>query len=1077
MARLFEKLRWLRRHASSFVIAALMLFSGNGNVRAADTSTNPPTKWYLLPEEEARKGQPVRIQGTVLCYDPGWGQFYINDDSDTIAVYVNPRCFTNRFEVGQFIAVKAKTTWDETGCTLTNSTASIFGIGPLPQPHPARLSDLAQSYAQWIEVRGQVRVAEASRERVTLVLKDGEDECLVYVMQTFGATEFKNLIDCWVKVQGINASRIENGHLDAAILFSPGMEQVKVISPSQEDRWHLPVATVGTLLTRPAGDWTNEPVHVNGLISAYKPGSSITITDPTGVMKAEVIQVTPAQAYQQVDVWGFLTIRNNQVCLADAYFEIDTESGGKDISVAAAKRNKMNEEVLTNITQIRSLSKERANENLPARVRGVLTCVDLEWRVVFLQDGHNAIFLETGQSDLQTGQWVEVTGETDGRGFAPGLINCSTRILGTTNMPAAAKVDLLDVASGQLDSQWVEIDGVVRRVSKENGRIALTLAGPNGKFTAVVRDFNTQPAPTELIDSFISVRGACGSSVNSRGQITGITLHVPSRKEITVIDPSPIDPFAIVPTPIANVATFNTQRLPGRRIKVSGVVTLIAPDRTLFLQDASGGMRIYGGQSGQIRTGEQVEAIGFPAFSEFSPRLDEAIVRDVEAGTLPEAKKVSAAEILQGGKFDGSMVELEGKLLQNLSASQPKLVLQDGPVLFTAQIALPGFHESMPSLSAGSQIRVRGVCIIQGGENNEPASFQVLLSDTHGISLIKAAPWWTLRHTMMLIGGTVLGLILASVWMQSLRRQVRLQTEVIRSNHEKLLEISRQAGMAEVATSVLHNVGNVLNSINVSASLVDEHVRKSRIADVRRLADLLEEHAKDRVAFLTSDPKGQAVPDYLCRLASKLDAERAAMLDETLSLRKNVEHVKEIISMQQSYARVSGMLENVEVAELLEDTMRMNAGSFTRNNVKVVRDIGVMPPICTDKHKVLQILVNLVRNAKFACDESGRSDKQVTLRATNGDGRVKISVIDNGVGIPPENLTRIFNHGFTTRKDGHGFGLHSGALAAKELGGSLTVYSRGAGFGAVFTLELPNRPPATKKNKVSDQPQDSAAAA
>lgn len=285
--------------------------------------------------------------------------------------------------------------------------------------------------------------------------------------------------------------------------------------------------------------------------------------------------------------------------------------------------------------------------------------------------------------------------------------------------------------------------------------------------------------------------------------------------------------------------------------------------------------------------------------------------------------------------------------------------------------------------------------------------------------------------------------------------------------HKELVQSSRQAGMAEVATSVLHNVGNVLNSINVAATCVDERVRKSRVADVRRLARLLEEHADDMAAFLTSDPKGRMVSGFLSQLAEKLESEQAGALEEINSLRCNVEHVKEIIAMQQSYARVAGVFENVELADLLEDTLRMNEGAFARHDVKVVRDYTVLPQICTDKHKVLQILVNLVRNAKYACDDSGRSEKQVTLRVTNGEGRVKIAVIDNGVGIPPENLTRIFNHGFTTRKDGHGFGLHSSALAAKELGGSITVYSAGPGLGAVFTLELPCQPPADNQSKIT----------
>lgn len=291
--------------------------------------------------------------------------------------------------------------------------------------------------------------------------------------------------------------------------------------------------------------------------------------------------------------------------------------------------------------------------------------------------------------------------------------------------------------------------------------------------------------------------------------------------------------------------------------------------------------------------------------------------------------------------------------------------------------------------------------------------------------------------------------------------------ESLRNLHKQLMASSRLAGMAEVATNVLHNVGNVLNSINISATVVDEQVRKSRVGDLGRLARLLDDHATDLGAFLTADPKGQKVPEFISRLAQKLAGEQSTLIEETSSLRRNVEHVKEIIAMQQSYARVAGVFENVNVRDLLEDSLRMNEGSLARHEVKVVREFSALPDISTDKHKVLQILINLVRNAKYACDESGRTDKQVILRASNSDGTVKISVLDNGVGIPPENLTRIFNHGFTTRKNGHGFGLHSGALAAGELGGSLTVHSDGVGLGAVFTLELPSQPHADSDSDVA----------
>ena len=288
----------------------------------------------------------------------------------------------------------------------------------------------------------------------------------------------------------------------------------------------------------------------------------------------------------------------------------------------------------------------------------------------------------------------------------------------------------------------------------------------------------------------------------------------------------------------------------------------------------------------------------------------------------------------------------------------------------------------------------------------------------------------------------------------------RKQAEVKLENlHRQLQDASRQAGMAEVATNVLHNVGNVLNSVNVSSALVSEQVRKSKAANLNKLAILVQEHQHDLAAFLTSDPKGRQVPGYLVGLAAQLTQEQAEMLKELQSLGANIEHIKEIVAMQQNYSKISGLTESFSVVDLVEDAIRMNNAALVRHDVQLVREYSETPPVLVEKHKVLQILVNLIRNSKYALDESGRPDRQVTVRvAKNGGDFVRVSIIDNGIGIPSQNLTRIFEHGFTTRKSGHGFGLHSGALAAMELGGTLTAHSDGPGTGATFILELPVQP-------------------
>jgi C4-dicarboxylate-specific signal transduction histidine kinase len=178
---------------------------------------------------------------------------------------------------------------------------------------------------------------------------------------------------------------------------------------------------------------------------------------------------------------------------------------------------------------------------------------------------------------------------------------------------------------------------------------------------------------------------------------------------------------------------------------------------------------------------------------------------------------------------------------------------------------------------------------------------------------------------------------------------------------------------------------------------------------------------------------------------------------------EHIEHIKQIVAMQQTYAKVFGVLEPVAPVSLVQDALRMNIAAFERHGIEVIQQIEEDVPIAmVDRHKVLQILVNLLRNSKYALEQQSPAEKRVEIQVRRTvAGNIAITVRDNGVGIAPENMTRIFGHGFTTKKDGHGFGLHSGALAAKEMNGSLTVQSDGHGQGATFTLELPPAP-ATK---------------
>ncbi len=276
--------------------------------------------------------------------------------------------------------------------------------------------------------------------------------------------------------------------------------------------------------------------------------------------------------------------------------------------------------------------------------------------------------------------------------------------------------------------------------------------------------------------------------------------------------------------------------------------------------------------------------------------------------------------------------------------------------------------------------------------------------------------------------------------------------------NQRLVEASRKAGMAELATDVLHNVGNVLNSVNVSADLTIDKVRQMHIDGVSKLSTLINQHIDDIAAFMTTDDRGKRLPEYLSQLASRLSTEHNTILDELNVLLHNVEHIKEIVAAQQAHTTVAGAIQPVRVPELVADALKTNAVQLEADNVQVARLDEELPSVNSDRHKLMQILVNLISNARQALAETDREDRQLTIRTfMPTPDRVAIEVADNGIGIPKEHLTRIFSHGFTTKKDGHGFGLHSSALAAREVGGSLTASSDGLGHGSTFKLEIPVR--------------------
>ena len=281
--------------------------------------------------------------------------------------------------------------------------------------------------------------------------------------------------------------------------------------------------------------------------------------------------------------------------------------------------------------------------------------------------------------------------------------------------------------------------------------------------------------------------------------------------------------------------------------------------------------------------------------------------------------------------------------------------------------------------------------------------------------------------------------------------------EKLARSREQVVETARLAGRSEIATGVLHNVGNVLNSVNVASNLAAKKAEELSISDLEMLASVLKSHEKDLDAFVSRDPRGKHLVPFLNELSRSLSAQQKALRAELTGLNQGIEHIAELVRAQQSYAGTKGVFEKASLAEQVDSALRISNQALSETaGIEIVREFQELPTVTVDKHKLMEILVNLITNASQALAEGGKPNKRLTLRVARANERTaRIEVEDDGVGIPRENLTKIFHHGFTTKKNGHGFGLHVSANAATEMKAKLHARSDGPGRGATFAIDIP----------------------
>ena len=890
------------------------------------------------------------------------------------------------------------------------------------------------------------------------------------------ATAAEALVGVAVEATGVLGLDFDSNHrlTGKYVIMMMDLGGIKKIRP-------MPITPIGDLSASLGTQRSNAPVRIHGNIVGQRTGKFLAVRDSSGSVQVNCDAPVSFADGSTVGIFAYPENQGDALVLNHAIVQAqeivsDVQNTNSQAAIPIAANTNLSS--LTRVVQVRNLPASEAIRGHAVRVTGVLTYNDPVSSNQFIQDDSGGIFVDLKRKKFdalpEVRQMVEILGFSGPGDYAPVIEAEQVRMLGVSSFPRPEITTVHALMTGSEDSQWVSLGGVVRSQSLEGSNTILSLSTGDAMVSVVVPNAAKQPAPENYVDALVEIQGVCATIFDNQRRLRGIRLYVPNWEQIRVEEAPPADAFALPLRPINELPQFHASAGGFHRSRIQGVLVLGLSNGSFYVQDATGGVLVQAQNPVPlVKTGETVELAGFPSVMNKLPVLQQAMIKPATPGLLPEPAQLYPESPLNES-FQGTLVKFQGRILGHSSSTVEEiLMVQFGQWVIDAVLEKENLADQLTSMVPGSVVSLTGVYAARLDENYKIQSFQLLLRSPNDVTLISRPSFWTAQHTFWAIGtsGTVVALALG--WVRLLRKQVQQQTRKLREEIEErkrmeakvertnkeLMVASRQAGMAEIATSVLHNVGNALNSVNVSANLVVEHVQQSKAANVGRVAALMEEQAGDLSNFFSRDSRGQRLPTYLADLANHLAIEREWVVKELMSLTKNVEHIKDVVAMQQNYATVMSVIETVKITDLVEDAMRMNAGALERHHVQVVREYASdLHEITVDKHKVLQILINLVRNATQACDESNRTDKRITIRVVKTDKRIGISVIDNGMGILQENLIRIFNFGFTTRKDGHGFGLHSGALAAKEMMGSLVVHSDGPGTGAAFTLELPLQP-------------------
>ena len=746
-----------------------------------------------------RAGNPVELSGVVTFADATLGGFYFQDQTAGLHVGLQkgqrvPRV-GDRIEIEAVIAREYNVEESGQSVQLGQIKLKVKGKASLPKPQPlslaAQFTSSGLREAQRVVTTGVVRTAAVRDGNLVLELSDVGQRMPVTIIHARGVSP-ESLIDAQVEVTGVlqldykdlagPALRVDNV---GAHLWVASMADLRVAHLPPEEIALAP--SVRSLIMDPEWVRRGSRVRIQGRVVRAESEHVLLIENGGLVMPIEMEDAHRFSTGQVIEATGWPTPRRFTMTLQRA------EVKQLDHSVRIPRESDTTTAPLTDIGRVRQLTNEEASEALPVSLTGVLTMVQRSSDLVFLQSGEEAIFVDCSDLALhgiEPGLKVRITGLTGSGGFAPIIRHPRIEVLGRSPMPVAQKVDPEQAPSGSYDSEWVEIEGLVRPFTWGGSWYKFNLLTPVGVVNALLVNAGDPAKLEELVDSKVRVRGVFATVFTVDGVLAGYRMFVYSTDSLEVLNAASTRTSDLQTRPIKQLLRFSNHAGVGRRARVTGVVTLRLPG-ALYVQDDSGSAIVHANNA-DAQPGDRVEAIGYPAPSDHGTVISDAIVRRLE-DRAPVVPELVTAEQILSGDLDNRLVTLEARVLSHVSgAAQQTLVLQDAYTNFNAQLdgGIP-----LGDLREGSIVRLTGVTAVQRqilffrDYTSVPASFRLLLRSADDVTVVKAAPWWNLRHAWPALSVLMLSICLAMLWVMALRRRVQHQTAEIDSQRAFLRQV------------------------------------------------------------------------------------------------------------------------------------------------------------------------------------------------------------------------------------------------------------------------------------------------